>query len=376
MSNSISPHGYPLEMEIPLASRQSRSKALFRVVLSLPVLLFAVLVNVGATLPIWATIVARGRVPQWLFDYQVGVNRWQLRAAAFVLCLRDEYPAFGGEQPVTYDLANPERPSRWQVAIWKSVSAIPHVFALLFVTLSLVPVSLVAWVMLLLRGRYPVRLHWYSSGALRWMARTQAYVLSLTDIYPPFSLAHAPGLPSRRSHVLGVAGGTGFLFVSVTLFGLIVAFQGTHEVREVPYGALIRGELPQASTSATVESGLMMIASASDPADDELRLLQPSVGTHFVAFQISIENYRGANETVPVKSASFSLEDAEGGEHEPILVAVNGTPGEGTIGQGETGEALVVFEIAGTDPPRMLKWDVVDYISFPRVGETIEWVFR
>ena len=99
------------------------------------------------------------------------------------------------------------------------------------------------------------------------------------------------------------------------------------------------------------------------------------VGTRYVAFTISIRNRRSAGETVPVVASSFRLEDANGKFREPVIVGVDGVPGSGAIGAGRTGEGLVVFEVQAEQPPQRLIWDVVDYISIPRRGETIEWIF-
>ena len=59
-----------------------------------------------------------------------------------------------------------------------------------------------------------------------------------------------------------------------------------------------------------------------------------------------------------------------------MLVGVDGAPGPGAIEVGRIGEGIVIFELAGDQPPKRLIWDVVDYIAIPRRGETIEWVFR
>ena len=48
--------------------------------------------------------------------------------------------------------------------------------------------TLVAWFVILFTGRYPRSLYEFSLGALRWTTRVEAYLLLLTDEYPPFTL--------------------------------------------------------------------------------------------------------------------------------------------------------------------------------------------
>jgi hypothetical protein len=75
------------------------------------------------------------------------------------------------------------------VWIWKLITAIPHFIVLAALGLSLLIAVPVSWIAVIITGRYPVRLHGYVSGVLRWAVRVHAYVLSLTDELPPFSLS-------------------------------------------------------------------------------------------------------------------------------------------------------------------------------------------
>ena len=152
----------------------------------------------------------------------------------------------------------------------------------------------------------------------------------------------------------------------------IVGFSGTHVTVDVPYQLLRTGSLTS-GTTARIESGLMTLVAATDPADDDLALLAPPAGQRFVAFDISIHNWRSAGETVPVTSSAFHLTDDMGSTQKPIMVAVDQTPGSGAVASGRTGTATVVFQIPADARPRQLTWDVLDYISIPRRGETIDW---
>jgi hypothetical protein len=301
----------------------------------------------------------------------VNVGRWQTRAAAYVLLLTDEYPVFEGDHPVDYRLEEPASPSRLKLVVWKFITAIPHCFVLFVLTIGLVPVTVAAWLAIVVTGRHPPRLHDYAAGLVAWYARLAVYLQSLTDDFPAFSLRADAGRSGRNAYQLSAVIGL-IPAVAVTGFAVfIVGFTGTHVRQEVSYDALHR----EATVTSEVESGLMRLMSVTDPADAELGLFRPDADARFIAFTVSISNRRGAGEIVPVATSSFRLEDARGAFSPPILIGVDGVPGPGVIESGRAGEALLVFEVAGGQPPQRLVWDVLDYITFPRRGETIEWVF-
>jgi hypothetical protein len=362
---------YPLTVEIGPRESRVRWSVLARLPLGLPVLFFSLLLNIGATFAVWAAILVSGRVPSWLFSYQVNVGRWHARAMAFLLLLADEYPVFEGDHPIIYELDEPVRLSRWKLVVWKFITAIPHFFVLFVLTVGLVPVTIVAWFALVLTGRHPRLLRLYAAGVVGWYARLAVYLQSLTDDFPAFSLRPGAGRSGRNAYqVSAILGLIPICFVTGFLV-FIIGFTGTHVSREIPYDGLKGGS----TSSATVESGVMNLVSVSDPANTDLGLFQPEVDARYVVFTITIRNLRSAGETVPVAVSSFRLEDADGAFHAPVLVGVDGAPGPGEIHVGRIGEALLVFEVPGDQPPERLIWDVLDYISVPRRGETIEWTF-
>lgn len=364
---------YPLTIDIGSPDVRVRWSVLARLPLGLPVLLFSLLLNIGATLGIWGAILVSGRVPSWLFAYQVHVGRWHTRAAAYLLLVTDDFPVFEGEHPVTYELSGPVTVARRKVIVWKFITAFPHFVVLFVLTVALVPVTAVAWVALVITGRHPRALHSYAAGMVRWYARLAAYLQSLTDEFPAFSLRSTAGRSSRRAYRVSAAIG---LIPAVWVVGFsvfFIGFTGTHVTREVSYDDLRSGA---ATSPATVESGEMRLLTVTDPADEDLDVFRPNVGARYVAFTISIRNTRSAGETVPVAASSFRLEEAGGEFRQAVLVGVDGVPGSGAIADDRSGDAVVVFEVAGDRQPRRLIWDVLDYIPFPRRGETIEWVFR
>ena len=79
--------------------------------------------------------------------------------------------------------------NRW-LPLVKWLLAIPHFILLVFLNLAAVAVVIVAWVVILISGRYPRGWFDFVEGVIRWNNRVVAYALVLvTDEYPPFRLA-------------------------------------------------------------------------------------------------------------------------------------------------------------------------------------------
>jgi hypothetical protein len=79
----------------------------------------------------------------------------------------------------------------------KWLLAIPHFFVLVFVFIGALFAGLIAFFAVLITGAYPRGLWDFVTGAHRWATRAGAYVLLLTDVYPPFSMADDPDYPVR-----------------------------------------------------------------------------------------------------------------------------------------------------------------------------------
>lgn len=137
----------------------------------------------------WFAIVFTGAFPDGLWNLSAFYLRWRVRAVAYLMLLRDEYPPFGlGQYPATLILKFPgEARDRISVA-FRIFLAIPHIFVLWFLGVTWTFTTLVAWFAILFTGAYPEVLYGFGVGVLRWTARVEAYLLLLTDEYPPFSL--------------------------------------------------------------------------------------------------------------------------------------------------------------------------------------------
>ena len=201
---------YPVEFDIEYTDRpRDRLSTLFRLVFAVPILVllaalggpafggggdwlfFVGLASGLVVIPPLLTIVFRQKYPRWWFDFNLAFLRFDNRVMSYLLLLRDEYPSTDEDQAVHLDMPYPDVRSdlnRWMPLV-KWFLAIPHYAALLVLDVAVVLGAIVAWITILLTGRYPRRLFDFTVGVMRWHNRVVSYAFALaTDQYPPFRL--------------------------------------------------------------------------------------------------------------------------------------------------------------------------------------------
>ena len=137
----------------------------------------------------WVTIVIGGEHINAIRRFTRFYLRWRVRSLAYLMLLEDEYPPFGdASYPASLTIDDPpERRNRVTVG-FRIVLAIPHLIVLVFVIVAWWATAFVAWLAILVSESYPRPLYTFGVGSLRWLIRVEAYMLLLTDEYPPFSL--------------------------------------------------------------------------------------------------------------------------------------------------------------------------------------------
>jgi hypothetical protein len=99
---------YPVRVNVaPNPDHQSRLKALFRIILVLPlIILYYLMIYVHGLISVisWLTILFRGYQPAGVHNALVFTNSWMLRFQAYAFLLTDRYPPVGAEGPQVGDV--------------------------------------------------------------------------------------------------------------------------------------------------------------------------------------------------------------------------------------------------------------------------------
>ena len=203
--------GYPASLEGTLDPKLSRWMWLVKWLLAIPhfVVLCAMWIAfVVVTIAAGVVILFTGRYPASLFQFTVGVLRWNWRVAFYAngVIGSDTYPPFTlarTNYPATFEVAYPSSLSHWKVLVKSWLFALPHLAIIALATggtwgawtggaangISLLGVLvLIAAIVLLFTGVYRLGLFNLVMGAHRWLYRVFTYTALLRDEYPPFRL--------------------------------------------------------------------------------------------------------------------------------------------------------------------------------------------
>ena len=96
--------------------------------------------------------------------------------------------------PVGYAQDPPEQRSRLTV-FFRLVMAIPHTIWSFFYAIGLAVAVVIAWFAIVFTGRFPTGLYDFIAGFVRFYHRYCAYILLVTDEYPPFDGGEHPEYP-------------------------------------------------------------------------------------------------------------------------------------------------------------------------------------
>ena len=196
---------YPATLTIDYPEKANRLTVFFRLIMAIPIMIILGLLSyqgftndqfpnesywVGIlVIPTLLMIVFRRKYPKWWFDWNVQLTKFSFRVVSYLLLLRHEYPSTDEEQAVIVQIQYPNVEkdlNRWLPLI-KWLFVFPHMIVLCFIMMGVLLSTILAWLIILISGKYPRKIFEFVVGALRWILRVQAYALLLiTDQYPPF----------------------------------------------------------------------------------------------------------------------------------------------------------------------------------------------
>ena len=146
----------------------------------------------------WFAVLFTGRLPAGLANFQAMYLRYTLRTAIYFGFLREEYPPFGfattpadpgDDRRVGVELVPQlDGRNRWTVG-FRLILAIPQLIVLALLGIGLFVVGVIGFFAVLFTGRWPTGLRNFVLGVGRWWLRVEAYLVLLTDQYPPFRLS-------------------------------------------------------------------------------------------------------------------------------------------------------------------------------------------
>jgi hypothetical protein len=146
----------------------------------------------------WLAILFTGKLPEGLANVQVMYLRYELRVYGYVAFMREEYPPFGfdtttadpGNDPRVRVDVQPQLDDRNRLtAFFRIILVIPHLVAVVLLSIGAAIVTFIAVFAVLFTGRWPEGMRDYVVNVWRWVLRVEVYFLLLTDEYPPFALS-------------------------------------------------------------------------------------------------------------------------------------------------------------------------------------------
>ena len=188
---------HPIRLRINDDLRRSRLTVFFRLLLSIPHILWMYLWSLAVAAVVvfnWFATLFAGRSEEDVHAFTSRFVRYNLHLYAYLALAADPFPRFAGRlgtYPIDLEIDPPERQNRWAVAL-RLILAIPAlVFASVLGTVAQL-VAFIGWFVCLLLGRMPRGMRDLVLYCLGYQTQTYAYLALLTPRYPSLS-AGLPG---------------------------------------------------------------------------------------------------------------------------------------------------------------------------------------
>jgi Domain of unknown function (DUF4389) len=197
-SSAMIPPTFPLQLDLDAPDKIARWRPLVHWLLIIPqlVVLYALAIVQRVVLIIsFFAILFTGQMPEGLFGFNTMILRYQWRVVSYAMFMRESYPEFAfpaeaadpGTEPATLSTQAAPKLSRGLIFV-KWLLAFPHYIILLFLGIAAYVAVIIAFFVVIITGAWPSGMRDFVVGVMRWSSRVSAYILLMTDQYPPFSL--------------------------------------------------------------------------------------------------------------------------------------------------------------------------------------------
>ena len=186
---------HPVRLDVTDRLERSRLVVFFRVLLTIPHLIWLLLWSVfalAAVMVAWTVALVTGRAPIALHRFLAAWIRYGTHVAAFLSLVGGPFPGFvgaAGSYPVDLTI-DPPASQRRLVTLFRGVLAIPALLLGCAYIVMICVVALLGWWAAIVTGRMPEGLRNLGAAGLRYCGQTAAYLCLLTDRYP----SAAPGI--------------------------------------------------------------------------------------------------------------------------------------------------------------------------------------
>jgi Domain of unknown function (DUF4389) len=190
---------YPVDLQLDAPLKVARWRVIVNPILAIPHFIVAYALFVVAELLVvigWFAVLFTGKLPDFVFNFASMTLRYFWRTVSYQYWMREPYPPFDFDQsagddgldPPTRFIVQPvDGPRNRLTVFFRGLLVIPHYIALLFVGIAAYVAIIIGWFAVLITGSWPEGLRNFLVGVQRWGMRVGAYLLLLTDEYPPFS---------------------------------------------------------------------------------------------------------------------------------------------------------------------------------------------
>jgi hypothetical protein len=184
---------HPIRLVVSDDLQRTRLTVFFRLILAIPLLLWAVLWAVIAVLAYivnWFATLFMGQSPEGLHNFLATFLRYTTHVRAYTLLVADPYPPFTGKEgtyPIDLEVDPPQRQNRWTV-FFRGILALPALFLSNILSQLNQLLAIFSWFIALITGRVPEGVRNFAALAIRIETQTYAYAMLLTSRYPSFNV--------------------------------------------------------------------------------------------------------------------------------------------------------------------------------------------